>query len=102
MSEIRVYKMISGEEVIAKMLKPTDRGWEVDMPMSIMMQDQGNGTVGVGIAPFMPYAAEKKVEINASAVAAHATPADEMLAEYRRITGDDGGLVLPKQKIIGA
>jgi hypothetical protein len=91
MAEVRVYKMISGEEVIAKQIQETQTIYKVENPASIMMTDQGNGTVGVGIAPFMPYSEDRTVEINRMAVAASANPAVEMLNEYNRIYGS--GLV---------
>lgn len=87
MNDIKVFKMISGEEVIAQLVEKTADGFLVDEPASIMMHDQGGGRVGVGIAPFMPYAKERKVTINQTAVAAWATPADEMIQEYNRIFG---------------
>lgn len=98
MSEVKVYKMISGEEVIGNQISETDTHYTVDKPASIMMTDQGNGKVGVGIAPFMPYAEGEKVDINRLAVAASATPASEMLNEYNRIFGS--GLIVPPKGIL--
>lgn len=95
MANIRVYKMVSGEEVIGVEVSNDDFSYTVKEPASIMMQQQPDGKVGVGIAQFMPYAADKKVVINRAAVAASADPAEAMENEYNRIFGS--GLVVPKK-----
>lgn len=100
MSDVTVFKMISGEEVMGKIIEEQDGFYMVKEPASIHMTDQGGGKVGVGIAPYMPYAKEKKIQVNKLAVAAVGTAADEMEAEYERIFGH--GLITPKKGIIGA
>lgn len=100
MSDVTVFKMISGEEVMGKIIEDQEGSYMVKEPASIHMTDQGQGKVGVGIAPYMPYAKEKKIQINKLAVAALGTAADEMEAEYQRIFGH--GLITPKKAIIGA
>jgi len=100
MSDVTVFKMISGEEVMGKIIDEQDGFYMIKEPASIHMTDQGGGKVGVGIAPYMPYAKEKKVQINKLAIAAVGSAADEMEAEYERIFGH--GLVIPKKGLIGA
>ena len=100
MSDVTVFKMISGEEVMGKIIEEQDGFYMIKEPASIQMTDQGGGKVGVGIAPYMPYAKEKKIQINKLAVAAVGSAAEEMSAEYERIFGH--GLVMPKKSLIGA
>ena len=87
MKTIRVYKMISGEEVLGMQVEENDSTYTIENPASIMMQQQPDGRVGVGLAPFMPYASEKTVIVNKMAVCASANPATEMQNEYNRIFG---------------
>jgi hypothetical protein len=92
--------MISGEEVMGIIKDEQDGFYMLKEPASIMMTDQGNGKVGVGIAPYMPYAKEKQIQINKLAVAAVGTAADELEAEYQRIFGH--GIITPRKGLIGA
>jgi hypothetical protein len=55
MNDIRVFKLISGEELIAQIFNHYDRHIELKKPASIVMQRTEQG-VGVGLAPYMPYA----------------------------------------------
>ena len=100
MSDVTVFKMISGEEVMGKIIEEQDGFYMLKQPASIMMTDQGGGKVGVGIAPYMPYAKEKQIQINKLAIAAVGSAADELEAEYQRIFGH--GLITPPKGIIGA
>jgi hypothetical protein len=82
---IKVFKMISGEELISKVTDRTDVGYVLDSPAVIMMQQTETG-VGVGIAPYMPYATGD-VTLYASAIASEGTPDVKMENEYNRIFG---------------
>lgn len=77
--------MISGEELISKVTDRTDVGYVLDSPAVIMMQQTETG-VGVGIAPYMPYATGD-VTLYASAIASEGTPDVKMENEYNRIFG---------------
>jgi hypothetical protein len=81
---IRVFKMISGEELISK-VSDTGTGWELDSPAVIMIQQTEKG-VGVGLMPYMPYASGK-VTLHRTAVASDGIPDVKMENEYNRIFG---------------
>ena len=86
MADIKVFKMINGEEIISKVTSGSEKGYFLEDPATIMLQQTGNGQMGVGIAPYMPYVAGK-VFMNMSAIAAEGIPEDNMQKEYNRIFG---------------
>lgn len=96
---IKVFKMISGEELISKVTTSNDKEHVLENPAAIMMQQTKDG-VGVGLAPYMPYASGD-VYLNRSAVASEATPDVKMENEYSRIFGSGIQLVTPNSLIQG-
>lgn len=84
MSDIKLFKLISGEELIARVVL---RGlWiEIQESVTLVYQQVGEGRMSVGFAPYMPYAAEKSILLNPSAVASEATPTEQILSEYNRV-----------------
>lgn len=64
--EVVTLKLMSGEEVIAKLVEETDKGYKLSKPMTLSMSPQG-----VGMIPFaMTVDMEKDVTIRSSAVIA--------------------------------
>jgi hypothetical protein len=82
---IKVFKLISGEELIADVTSGSETGYHLDTPASIMLQQTESG-LGVGLAPYMPYVSGK-VYLNKTAIAAEGEPADAMRNEYSRLFG---------------
>jgi hypothetical protein len=81
---IKVFKMISGEEIISKATE-TGTGYTLDSPAQIVMQQTKDG-VGVALAPYMPYASGD-IQLFQHAVASEATPDVKMENEYSRLFG---------------
>ena len=94
---IKVFKLINGEELIAK-AEVTALGYTLDDPAAIVIQQTEKG-VGVGLAPYMPYA-ESPIVLYASAIASEATPNTNMANEYNRIFGS-GIQVAPASALAG-
>jgi hypothetical protein len=86
MSDVKVFKMINGEEIIAEVVKENVSYFELKNPANIMLQQTGNGQMGVGIAPYMPYATGN-VKLYVGAIASEAEPERSMINEYNRIFG---------------
>lgn len=83
MSDIRIFKLASGEEIVAD---ATDHVtfWEISDDAVVLVYHQiADDRMSVGFAPFMPYGT--KVRINSSAVIAVGEPTAQILAEYQRI-----------------
>lgn len=81
---IKVFKMISGEELISE-CEETGMGYKLENPATIMMQQTEKG-VGVGLMPYMPYASGK-VTLYLSSIASDAAADPKMVNEYNRIFG---------------
>lgn len=98
MSEIKVFKMINGEEIISKVTSGSESGYFLEDPAVIMLQPTQNGAMGVGIAPYMPYISGK-VYLNMTAIAAEGEPEEKMKNEYRRIFS--GIEIAPASALVG-
>lgn len=86
MNKVKVFKLINGEELIAEIFNAYPDYYEMKNPANIMLQQTAQGQMGVGIAPYMPYAAGN-VNLYKSAIAAEAEPDQGMTNEYNRIFG---------------
>jgi len=98
MSDIKVFRLINGEEIISEVSSGSEAGYFLEKPANIMMQQTAQG-VGVGLAPYMPYA-EGKIFLNNSAIAAEASPEQQMKNEYNRIFGS-GIQIAPASALAG-
>jgi len=81
----KVYKLINGEEIIAEVFNYYDRHIELKNPATIVMQQTAQG-MGVGLAPYMPYA-KGNVDLYRQSIASEAEPDIKMENEYSRIFG---------------
>lgn len=96
MSDIQVFKMINGEEIIADVVNDLDHAFEVHHAANIMLQQTEEG-VGVAIAPYMPYAKGNPL-LYKTAIQAQSTPDENMENEYNRIFGS-GIEIVPASKL---
>lgn len=94
---VRVFKLINGEELISssKMNIPGN-AYLLEKPAVIMIQQTEQG-VGVGVAPYMPYA-QGEVTLYLSAIASEGLPDIKMENEYSRIFGS--GIQLTASSVI--
>lgn len=81
---IKVFKLINGEELISK-VEIAGHGYVLKDPAAIVIQQTEKG-VGVGLAPYMPYALSE-ITLNTTAVVSEASPNLNMENEYNRIFG---------------
>lgn len=82
---VKVFKLINGEEILAEIFNHFDGQLELKNPATIMVQQTQQG-VGVGLAPYMPYATGN-VFLYKNAIASEAEPDLKMVNEYNRIFG---------------
>lgn len=95
---IRVFKLISGEEIIGEVFNHFDRSIEIKSPATIMLQQTERG-VGVGLMPYMAYATGN-INLYRTAIASDAEPDMKMVNEYNRIFGS-GIEVVPASALAG-
>ena len=94
-----VFKMINGEEIIGEVFNHYDQTVELKKPAQIMGQQNAQGQMGVGLAPYMPYV-DGNVAIYRSAVASEGDPVMEMKNEYNRLFGS-GIQIAPASALAG-
>ena len=88
------FKLVNGDEVIAKVLEETDGGWSVASPCTVMPAQQG-----LGLMQSLFSAKEDiKIFLSKSHVLFHGESIEQMRVHYiKTTTGVD---VIPKQSII--
>jgi hypothetical protein len=97
MTEIKVFKLISGEELIGK-VEVTGRGYTIEAPATILMQQTKDG-VGLALMPYMPYT-EGKVTLFTQCIATEGEPSKKMVNEYNRLFGS-GIEIAPASALVG-
>jgi hypothetical protein len=100
MSNILVWKLISGEELIGDaVVEPSGADYiVVKQPATIMMQRTEQG-VGIGLMPHMPYV-EGDVKVYKASISSSGTPTQNMINEYNRLFGS-GIQIAPASALAG-
>ena len=89
---VKILKMINGEVIIGDIIAETDSTYTVKSPASVILREnQTTGTVGVGLADFMPYA-KGDVTLRLTAITAESEADEALVNEYNRIFGS--GIVI--------
>jgi hypothetical protein len=97
MTEIKVFKLISGEEIIAS-AEVSGHGFNLEAPATILMQQTKEG-VGLALMPYMPYS-EGTMKLYIHSVATEGTPSTKMINEYSRLFGS-GIEIAPASALVG-
>jgi DhnA family fructose-bisphosphate aldolase class Ia len=80
--EVITLKLTSGEEIIAKLVEETPKGYKISKPLVLSMTQQG-----IGMMPFIFTAnADKDILINYSAVAVVTTTDQQFANQYTQGT----------------
>jgi hypothetical protein len=88
------FKMVNGDELVAKVLEETDAGFSVSAPCTVMPSQQG-----LGLMQSLFSAREDcKVFLSKQHVMFHAESLEQMKAHYLKTT--TGVEIIPKQQII--
>jgi len=94
---IKVFKLVTGEEVITE-VKDGSTGYDLVNPATIIIQ-QGVKGMSVGLAPFMPYSSGT-IHLYFTAIVSEADAEEKMTTEYNRIFGS-GIEVVPASALSG-
>ena len=92
MANIKLFKFVSGEEIIADItstdldLGGAPKSFTINDAVTLVYRPQEGGKMTVGFAPFMPYATGK-IELLSSAIIAYSEPQEDLLNEFNRIFG---------------
>jgi len=88
------FKMVNGDELVAKVLEETDAGFSVSAPCTVMPSQQGLGLM----QSLFSAKEDAKVFLSKQHVMFHAESLEQMKAHYLKTT--TGVEIIPKQQII--
>jgi len=83
MSDVKVIKLLSGEEIVAT-TADKDSTYEITDAVTIVYQQTEEGGTVAGFAPYMPYSSGKII-LNKSSITSYSEVDAKLLAEYNRI-----------------
>lgn len=90
-ANIRLFKFVSGEEIIADVKVTEPDGYVLSDAVTLVYRPQDGGQMTVGFAPFMPYASGN-ITIKNTSILASSDPQEDLKNEFNRIFGS--GIVL--------
>jgi hypothetical protein len=96
MSTVRLFRLNSGEEVLAKVIEPpssNERTWLVKNPAVLL--PMGNGKLGM--APWLPYCETDNLSLPEDAIAFTVEPKTQLSNDYNQNFGS--GLVVPDKSV---
>ena len=96
MSDVKVYKLLSSEELIATVVSSDADTITIEDPVTIAYEPIGDGKMSVGFAPFMAQSTGQII-LQKQAIACIATPKDALLTEYNRINSK---IITPSKDIV--
>jgi hypothetical protein len=92
---IKLLRLISGEEVIAKIVEEINGDYLVKNPVILLP----TGKSRIALVPWLPYAESETMTIPAKIVGFVVVPKEDLITEYTNMTS---GLVLPNTKSLSA
>lgn len=98
MLNIRLLKLINGEEILGKVVDETDTQIVVDKPVIIMLAPGQNGNISVQMGHYCPHT-EEKIAFNKQHVVFNVEPKTDLLNGYNSAFGS--GIVVPNKTLLG-
>lgn len=96
--DIKVFKLVTGEEILGELIEITDKAVTLKNPVAVVMQRMQNGETGLGFMPFMAYVANKTVVFNQDKIILAAEVDETVSGQYNTIFG--AGIVVPSKTLI--
>lgn len=85
MNNIKLFKLVSGEEIIAKVTTSNQSEHIIEDAVSLVYQPTEDGRMTAGFAPYMPYA-DGSIFLNPTTVVSSTDQIkDKVLEQYRRV-----------------
>lgn len=96
---LKLLKMISGEELLAEIINETDTHIEIKNPVRVVVMPTKTNpqTPTVGFAPWADFSEQKNFTIHRAHVIVVMTPVQEFVNQYNQMFG---GIVAPSSKLI--
>lgn len=97
MSELRILKLISGEEVVGEILSDAEDSVTIQDPCTLGIMQSQTGP-RLNMMPMLLFSEQKKVQLQKSHILYTVTVAQEIQNKYNEIYGS--GIILPKPSAI--
>lgn len=95
---IKVYKLTTGEEVLAEVVSETEDLVKLKNPVLVVMQRTQTGETALGFMPFMAYVADKTVVVKTDKIILDSEVDEQLVNQYNSIFGS--GIVVPPKTLI--
>ena len=96
-NNIKVLKLLSGEEVVANITEETETTYRLKNPVKFVMMPVNQSQVGVEMHPFILLCKDEELEISKGFVIAVCNPVDQIEKSYAE---QFSGIILPEKKLI--
>ena len=98
MSEVKVIRLTTGEDIIAKIQSQTSDHTEMDKAFVIIPPQKAPGQpVQLMMTPYMPYADKDTIKIRTANIVTSVDPKREILASYQQNTSR---ILTPRSELI--
>lgn len=87
MDNIKVYKLVTGEKVVAKEEEHTAEYVIIKDPISMVAVPGQNGQIGYGMMPFMPIVDSDRFNIPRDKIIISGDPVTDILNKYNSMFG---------------
>jgi len=88
MSDVKIMRLSTGEDVIAKVIDKNVETTKLNKPFVIIPHQQGPGKpVQLMMTLYSPYSKNDEVEIKSNVVVSMVEPKEEILSSYQQNTG---------------
>ena len=93
---VKLFRLKSGEDIIAEHVQgKIGQNITIENPAMLMPMSDGRGNqVQVGLAPWMPFSAEKRFDLPGDWVLLLTEPAPDIVNNYNQVFGS--GIVVPQ------
>lgn len=95
----KCFKLVSGEELLANVVDEDAFQYTLSNPAQIAIQPKEDGSIGLMIAQFLPYA-EGDITVFKSALITVGNPAKALVDEYNSKFEEQPLIQIPDKKII--
>jgi hypothetical protein len=93
MSEVKLIGLVTGEQLIVKVMDNTNKDWKIKTPVILMPMGEGK----LGFAQWLPYADNDALFVNSDKIIFESVPQTDLLNKYSEAFGS--GLVVPNTKV---
>ena len=98
MSELRILKLVSGEEVVGEITSDSADSVTIQNPCTLGIVPTQSGGPRLNMMPLLIFSEQKKVQLQKSHIVYEVSVAQEIENKYNEIYGS--GIVLPKPSAI--